>query len=427
MAAATPGPDAMPSTRDEVFRRFDVSRAQAPRYVVWELTLACDQHCTHCGSRAGQPRHHELSTLEALEVVKQLAEMGCFECALIGGEAYLHPGFFEVVRALRAAGIRPSMTSGGFGITPTLAEAMVDAGLHTVSISVDGLEATHDLMRATKGSFSAACAALEHLKAAGLRTSSNINLNRLNERDFEPLYEHLRDLGISAWQVQLTAPLGRAADRPAMLLQPWDLLTLMPRIAAMKQRAFDEARIVLQPGNNLGFFGPEEALLRSPVPGMTDHFQGCQAGRQLLGIESNGDVKGCPSLQTRHYVGGNLREQPLAELWQSAPQLQFTRHRTVEDLTPASRRSRTATCTSATPSRIVLNSAWPGLRRQVQPALRRHQPEKEEQEYVDAIMDDVQLAGRRLRRPPLLRLRLLRAAVRVGRDSSSNGKAYVAT
>lgn len=332
MAAATPGPDAMPSTRDEVFRRFDVSRAQAPRYVVWELTLACDQHCTHCGSRAGQPRHHELSTLEALEVVKQLAEMGCFECALIGGEAYLHPGFFEVVRALRAAGIRPSMTSGGFGITPTLAEAMVDAGLHTVSISVDGLEATHDLMRATKGSFSAACAALEHLKAAGLRTSSNINLNRLNERDFEPLYEHLRDLGISAWQVQLTAPLGRAADRPAMLLQPWDLLTLMPRIAAMKQRAFDEARIVLQPGNNLGFFGPEEALLRSPVPGMTDHFQGCQAGRQLLGIESNGDVKGCPSLQTRHYVGGNLREQPLAELWQSAPQLQFTRHRTVEDL-----------------------------------------------------------------------------------------------
>jgi radical SAM protein with 4Fe4S-binding SPASM domain len=187
-------------------------------------------------------------------------------------------------------------------------------------------------MRATRGSFRAATAALQHLKAAGVRTGSNINLNRLNERDLEPLYEHLRDLGISAWQVQLTAPLGRAADRPAMIFQPWDLLTLLPRIDAIKKRAFEEARIVLQPGNNLGYFGPEEARLRSPAPGMTDHFQGCQAGRQLLGIESNGDVKGCPSLQTSHYVGGNLREQPLAALWESAPALQFTRRRTVEDL-----------------------------------------------------------------------------------------------
>ena len=33
-----------------------------PAYVVWELTLACDQPCTHCGSRAGDARPAELST-----------------------------------------------------------------------------------------------------------------------------------------------------------------------------------------------------------------------------------------------------------------------------------------------------------------------------------------------------------------------------
>ena len=51
-----------------------------------------------------------------------------------------------------------------------------------------------------------------------------------------------------------------------------------------------------------------------------------------MGIESNGAVKGCPSLQTAHYVGGNLRERPLRDLWENTPELAFTRTRTVEDL-----------------------------------------------------------------------------------------------
>ncbi len=51
----------------------------------------------------------------------------------------------------------------------------------------------------------------------------------------------------------------------------------------------------------------------------------------ILGIESDGAVKGCPSLQTSHYVGGNLKQSPLREIWQT-PQLAFARRRTVDDL-----------------------------------------------------------------------------------------------
>jgi MoaA/NifB/PqqE/SkfB family radical SAM enzyme len=43
-------------------------------YVVWELTLRCDLACDHCGSRAGKARPDELSTDEALDVVRQLAD-----------------------------------------------------------------------------------------------------------------------------------------------------------------------------------------------------------------------------------------------------------------------------------------------------------------------------------------------------------------
>ena len=301
-----------------------------PAYVVWELTLRCDQPCTHCGSRAGTARPDELSTEEALEVVQQLAAMRAGEVVLIGGEAYLHPGFLEIIRALRSAGIRPGMTTGGRGITERLAFQMGAAGMYAVSVSIDGLEVTHDLMRASKGSFAQASQALRVLRKAGLRTASNINLNRLNEADLEALYEHLNGLGIRSWQIQITAPLGRAADRPAMLLQPYDLLALVPRITRLKERAFADG-ITIMPGNNLGYFGPEEEKLRSMNPKGGDHWQGCQAGRYVMGIEADGAVKGCPSLQTTHYVGGNVRQQRLEEIWSSEP-LSFARARSVDDL-----------------------------------------------------------------------------------------------
>jgi radical SAM protein with 4Fe4S-binding SPASM domain len=302
-----------------------------PVYVVWELTLRCDQLCTHCGSRAGAARPGELTTEEAIGVVAQLAAMGTREVVLIGGEAYLHPGFLPIVEALALAGIRPTMTTGGQQITAAAAAAMARAGLHLASVSIDGLEPTHDLMRAGRGSFRAATAALAHLRSAGVRTAANTNVNRLNQDDLEGLYEHLRAAGILSWQLQLTAPLGRAADRPDLILQPFELLALMPRIDALKARAFADG-ILVMPGNNLGYFGPEEARLRSQSPDGSDHWQGCQAGRFVLGIESDGAVKGCPSLQTAHYVGGNLRQHALADRWRDAPQLAFARRRSVEAL-----------------------------------------------------------------------------------------------
>jgi radical SAM protein with 4Fe4S-binding SPASM domain len=311
-------------------RRLEVvGAAHHPRYVVWELTLACDQPCTHCGSRAGDARPRELSGDEAIAVVDQLAAMGTREVVLIGGEAYLHPAFLDVIRALAAAGIRPSMTTGGRGITPALATAMAAAGVRLVSVSIDGLAATHDLLRAGRGSFDRATAALAALRAAGIEIAANTNINRLNLGELEELYEHLRGCGVVGWQVQLTVPLGRGADRPDMILQPYDLVELFPRLAALKERAYGDGITVFS-ANNLGYFGPHEGLLRSTRPDELHHFGGCVAGRFAMGIESDGAVKGCPSLQTDTYVGGNVLATPLTEIWKT-PQLGFARARTAAD------------------------------------------------------------------------------------------------
>lgn len=313
-------------------RRVNVSKSPYhPRYVVWELTLRCDQLCTHCGSRAGDAREEELTTEEALDVVQQLADMGTKDVVLIGGEAYLHDGFLTIVRALCDVGIRPMMTTGGMGITPTLAADMKAAGLAQVSVSVDGLEICHDLVRGKKGSFRAAIRSLEVLREAGIPISANTNINRVNRGDVEGLYTFLVELGITSWQVQITVPLGRAADRPTMILQPYDLMTILPQLAAIKERAFDDG-VLIMPGNNLGYFGPEEATMRSMAEHGKDHWASCMAGRFVMGIESDGAIKGCPSLQTASYVGGHVKEQSIDTIWNEAPELSFTRTRTVDDL-----------------------------------------------------------------------------------------------
>lgn len=313
-------------------RRIDVSsKKYFPAYIVWELTLKCDQACVHCGSRAGNVRQSELTIKEALKLAEDIIAMNPREVVLIGGEAYLHEGFFAIVERLSSKNIIVTMTTGGKGITEDLAKKSVNAGLKNVSVSIDGTEFHHDLIRRNKGSFKQATNALSHFKKAGSLISSNINVNRINKNDLEEVYNHLKSNGINSWQIQITTPLGRASDRPDMILQPWDLIELMPKIQSLKKKAFADG-ILLMPGNNLGYFGPKEKLLRSLKIEDTDHWAGCQAGRFVMGIESDGGIKGCPSLPSISYIGGNARDKSLSEIWNTSPEISFTRNRTVNDL-----------------------------------------------------------------------------------------------
>jgi radical SAM protein with 4Fe4S-binding SPASM domain len=323
-------PQAEPSRR-----RLPLAPARAedqrwrPIYAVWEITLRCDLACRHCGSRAGRSRPDELDTAEALDLVRQMAELGVKEVTVIGGEAYLRDDWLDIVRAVRERGMQCTMTTGGRGITAELARAAKEAGLQSVSVSVDGMRETHDALRGVKGSWDSAMEALGHLSAAGLPVSANTQVSRVGLYEIEELFDRLVEKKIHSWQVQLTVAMGRAADEPHLLLEPYQLLEVMPMLARIKPRA-DAAGVRIWPGNNLGYFGPYEAMLRGTLP--RGHLSSCGAGRSTLGIEANGDIKGCPSLPTADYVGGNVREHELEEIWDRAPPLRFTRDRTVDDL-----------------------------------------------------------------------------------------------
>jgi radical SAM protein with 4Fe4S-binding SPASM domain len=299
-----------------------VDRQVRPAYAVWELTLRCDLACRHCSSRAGHARPDELTTAEALSVVSQLGDLGVREVTLIGGEAYLREDWLAIVRAIRLHGMECTMVTGGRGLTRERARGAKDAGLMSVSVSVDGAPATHDMLRRLEGGHEAALAAMHNLALEGVQVSANSQIARPNRRELPAIFDAIAAAGAHSWQIQITVAGGRAADDPSLLLEPYHLLEVMPAVARLKAKA-DARGLRIWPGNNLGYYGPFEALLRGDLPG--GHRGSCGAGRFSIGIESNGAVKGCPSLPSATYVGGSVRDDLLKDIWERAEPIQFTR------------------------------------------------------------------------------------------------------
>lgn len=310
-------------------------------YAVWEVTLRCDHACAHCGSRADKPRPDELTREEMLKTADELVALGCREVTLIGGEAYLRPELPELVARMAEGGIKVTMQTGGMGLTLKRCHQLKEAGLRAIGVSIDGPERAHDVLRARPGSWRAATRALRNAKEAGFVTASNLQVNRLTK---DHLWEHaetMRELGVQTWRGQTTVPMGNAADRPEWLLQPWEVLEAVDTLAAIQEDELKRTEAAGLPpskaihitlGNNLGYFGPHEELLRSRPGGTSSYYSGCPAGSHVIGIESDGAVKGCPSLPTHPYVGGNVRETSLAEMWATNEVIGFTRGRGTEEL-----------------------------------------------------------------------------------------------
>lgn len=244
---------------------------------------------------------------------------------LIGGEAYLRDDWCALIAAIARAGMQPTLTTGGRQLTRERAAEAARAGLARASVSIDGVAATHDALRGVAGSHAAALAALANLRDAGVEPCVNTQVNRKNLDELDAILDAIIAARATAWQVQLTVAMGRAADDPELIIQPYEMLRLVPTIARLHARAAASG-VALVAGNNLGTVGPLDRSVRAHGSGR------CGAGLLTLGIEADGAIKGCPSLPTREYVGGNIRTSTLREIWERTAPLRFARERTVDDL-----------------------------------------------------------------------------------------------
>ena len=248
--------------------RWRPDRASPPSIAVWELTLRCDLGCGHCGSRAGKARSNELNRYEALDLIRQFAELGLKEITLIGGEFYLRQDWDALAAAIVRAGMMCSIVTGARQMTDDRIARAQAAGVGKISVSIDGLERTHDAVRGCKGSWQAAVSAARRIAASGIDVSVNTQMNRLTTPELPGVADLLADIGARSWMVILTAALGRAADRPSLMLQPYHLLHLFPLLAAIKRERLDPRGIAFS------WRIMSDISDRSPRPCVTARVQG---------------------------------------------------------------------------------------------------------------------------------------------------------
>jgi radical SAM protein with 4Fe4S-binding SPASM domain len=309
-----------------------------PRTCVWELTLACDLRCGHCGSRAGKARPAELSTDECLRVVSQLAELGCERVTLSGGEPTMRPDWDTIGRALAVRGVQVNMVTNGAYRSEEAARAIAgrarDCGLCNVGVSIDGPEPVHDRQRG-QGAFARALRGVSAFRQAGLSVGFTTTVDRRNLGRLEEVRQLAIDVGASLFRLQLAKPMGSMCEQRDAALRPEDLLELVPMLARMKRCG----EIAVAVGDSIGYFGaPEEVLRGADGRGRRERWNGCQAGMQAIGLEADGGVKGCLSLQAKWgekdpFLEGNVRERSLADIWTAPEAFAFNRRFSPDSLT----------------------------------------------------------------------------------------------
>jgi len=294
-----------------------------PIGVAWELTLACNMKCMHCGSHAGQKRKQELTTNEALNLCEQLKELKAKYINFTGGEAILRSDWVEIGQKVKDLGMQLSILSNGLAIDKKTISNFKKLHLYGVAISLDGgTSETHDTIRGVPGAFNKIITNLEMLKENGFPVSVITTVHRGNFKELPLIRDKI--LGkTKAWQIQIAVPIGRFPQK--LILTKEEFYALAMFIASTKKK-YPIKELAIMGAHSIGY---HSKILRNTT--VNPVWKGCQAGISVIGIESDGSIKGCLSLP-ENFVEGNIRKRSLAEIWNDPKLFTYTRKFSESDL-----------------------------------------------------------------------------------------------
>ena len=210
----------------------------------WETTLRCNAKCKHCGSRAGEKIDikDELNTEEIKKVFKSISSKYDASKILInvtGGEPLVREDLFEVMKYATDLGFHWGITTNGMLINDDIIKKMKDTKLATMSISIDGLDTSHDEFRGIKGSYKKIIQNIEKLRQDKFLHCFQITtvVNKLNINELEKMYKLMEDLQVDSWRVVNMDPIGRAKDNNDLALDKEDYRYLIEFIKNKRKKA----------------------------------------------------------------------------------------------------------------------------------------------------------------------------------------------
>lgn len=276
--------------------------------VAWEVTRACGYRCTHCRADAmPKPLPGQLTGDEARQMLTQLAQ-GVPGATLIltGGDPLLRDDLEELVVHATGLGLRVALTpSATPRVTPQRLEALRDAGVRQVAISIDGAHPeSHDGMRGIRGSHARSLRILSNAKGLGLPVQVNSTVTRRTIAELEELADLVTGVGAVMWSVFFLVAVGRG--RHADMLSAEEHEDAFHLLADLQQRLPFRVKVTEAPPYRRVLAQRGVQPLPPPVLG----------GRGFMFISHDGNV--CPS-GFLPVAAGNVRERSPAELYRTSP------------------------------------------------------------------------------------------------------------
>lgn len=331
-----------------------------PFMVIWETTQACDLACKHCRAES-HPEHdpNALSFEEGRQLIDQILEFGTPNPMFVmtGGDPFKRSDIFELTEYAATRGLPVALSPSG---TPLLNAASLgrikDAGCKAISLSLDGSSSDiHDSFRGVPGSFDWTVNGWKTARDQGLKIQINTTVTRYNLNDLPKIFGLVRETGAMTWSVFFLVPTGRGLQTDEISPAEYEavmhfLYDASKYIGLKTTEGHHYKRVVLQRAylekHNLpheDYFAldgvytqlmnglnevvasqpnapaPREQIRRTPM-----HIN---AADGFVFVSLFGEVFPSGYLPMS---GGNIRETPLKEIYQSSPMFQSLR--TKEDL-----------------------------------------------------------------------------------------------
>ncbi len=277
------------------------------KYLFLELTMKCNENCLHCGSRCGDVKSDELSVEQYkafLDKIKRDFPKKPMLC-ITGGEPLLRKEFFEIMDYANELGFNWGMTSNGTLITKEIARKLEEAGMKTISISLDGLEDTHDAFRRRKGGFKAS---IEGVKNLLERDFQNVQITTVvtkkNISQLDEMFDLMCDIDLDSWRLTGIEPIGRALELKDYTLDGDDYRRLFDFIKTKREEGFPLS------------YGCTHFLGLDYEREVRDWYFLCNAGIYVASVMANGDIGACLDIERRpETIQGNILRDDFTDVW----------------------------------------------------------------------------------------------------------------
>ncbi len=178
-------------------------------------------------------------------------------------------------------GFRWSIVTNGYFYNEEKHNELLNAGLGAITLSLDGLENSHNWLRGKNKSFENAVKAIKLITSLYLNFDVVSCVNKKNINELKVLKIFYSEHNVSAWRLFTIAPIGRAKDIDDLGLTSEQFTEMMNFIAFARKSNTIHINFSCE-----GYVGHFEKKVR-------DNFFFCRAGINIGSILIDGSISAC--------------------------------------------------------------------------------------------------------------------------------------